>query len=113
MVSVFNDVFDIQLGISVSILLLLVLRRYFKEKYQIKLCWLLWLIIAVRLCFPLEVSHSQNNEKTVSIPVTDNVVYSFSQTQTNVQTDYTSEISSQPSQVQNNVKPNIQSGYTA
>lgn len=71
MKELFNNIISVQLGASIAIVLLLLSRRIMKKRYVAKLRYWLWLIIAIRLCIPVDINIQLNRTAPVNVPVQD------------------------------------------
>ncbi len=68
MKTLFTNIINIQPGVSIGIILLLLCRKILKKNYTAKLNYMLWLIVALRLCLPFDISLPENTPE-VNIPV--------------------------------------------
>ena len=71
MKELFNNIISVQFGASIAIVFLLLSRRTMKKHYVAKLRYWLWLIIALRLCLPVDINIQLNRTAPVNIPVSD------------------------------------------
>ena len=71
MKELFNNIISVQFGASIAIAFLLLSRRTMKRHYVAKLRYWLWLIIALRLCLPVDINIQLNRTAPVNIPVRD------------------------------------------
>ena len=71
MKELFNNIISVQFGASIAILLLLLSRRIMKKRYVAKLRYWLWLVIALRLCLPVDINIRLNRTAPVNVPVND------------------------------------------
>ncbi len=71
MKELFNNIISVQFGASIAIVLLLLSRKIMKKRYVAKLRYWLWLIIALRLCLPVDINIQLNRIAPVNIPVND------------------------------------------
>lgn len=71
MKELFNNIISVQFGASIAIAFLLLSRRTMKKHYVAKLRYWLWLIIALRLCLPVDINIQLNRTAPVNIPVRD------------------------------------------
>ena len=71
MKELFNNIISVQFGASIAIVFLLLSRRTMKKRYVAKLRYWLWLIIALRLCFPMDINIQLDRTAPVNIPVSD------------------------------------------
>ena len=71
MKELFNNIISVQFGASIAIVFLLLSRRTMKKHYVAKLRYWLWLIIALRLCLPVDINIQLNRTAPVNIPVRD------------------------------------------
>lgn len=71
MKELFNNIISVQFGASIAIVLLLLSRRVMKKRYVAKLRYWLWLVIALRLCLPVDINIRLNRTAPVNVPVND------------------------------------------
>lgn len=73
----FKNIVAVQIGASIAIIFMLIFRKVFKKRYVAKLRYWLWIIIAVRLCLPIDINMRLNRPAPINIP-TDNYYISLS-----------------------------------
>jgi len=78
MKEIFTDIIDMQLGISAAITIILLLRPFLRKRYKAAVCRMMWLLIAIRLCVPVNADFS-SVFTPVKIPVQDYYVYRLPQ----------------------------------
>ena len=100
MKELFNNIISVQFGASIAILIMLLSRNLIKKRYVAKLRYWLWLVIALRLCFPLDINIQLNRKAPVNIPVNKYYVTTQLSTETGQATDFEiidiSQLGSQP-----------------
>lgn len=88
MKELFNNIISVQLGASIAIVLLLLSRSIMKKRYVAKLRYWLWLVIALRLCLPVDINIQLNRTATVNIPVNDYYITSQQSAQAGQPTEF-------------------------
>ena len=83
-----NNIISVQRGTSIAIVLLLLSRRIMKKRYVAKLRYWLWLVIALRLCLPVDINIQLNRTATVNIPVNDYYITSQQPAQAGQPTEF-------------------------
>ncbi len=68
MKNLFADIINIQPGVTLAIVLLLLLRPWLKKNYRAKLRYMLWLVVALRLALPFSFNFT-GHKPVVNIPV--------------------------------------------
>ena len=88
MKELFNNIISVQLGASIVIVLLLLSRSIMKKRYVAKLRYWLWLVIALRLCLPVDINIQLNRTAPVNIPVNDYYITSQQSAQAGQPTEF-------------------------
>ncbi len=68
MKNLFVNMINIQPGVTIGILLLVICRPFLKKNYKAKLCYMLWLVVALRLALPFDITLPQK-APSITIPV--------------------------------------------